>query len=128
MPSDLITTSEYTVTIKVLNFYTVSTLETSTETTVTITSHGLETGDFFVNITERSQTLLLAERGSRKVTVIDENTFTINPIIANQTAGNESWLYKWIDITDKLVDGTLKLNFKADGNDDCSFSINTDFQ
>lgn len=126
--SNLATVSQYSATIKVLNFYTVTTLETSTETTVTITSHGLETDDFFVNITERAQSLLGAERGSRKVTVVDSNTFTINPAISDQTAGNESWLFKWFDRTDKLMDGSFKLNLKADGQHDLNFTLNTEFE
>jgi hypothetical protein len=122
------TVSEYTVTIKVLELQTDATLETSTDTTVTITSHGLETGDFFVNLTERALTLLQGERGSRKITKVDDHTFTIYPAISGQTAGNEAYLYKFVDRTSKLVDGSLQIKLRAGGHSEASFVLNSQYE
>ena len=118
------TISEYTATIKVLTFNSNKTLEAgSTSQTCSIAGHKLATGDFIINTTRRATTELLAERGSRKITVIDANTFTIYPELVNQTSGDTIKTYTWIDRTSWLLDGSLKLSLKAEGNNEASFII-----
>ena len=119
-----ITVSEYTATITLLQYQRTVSLETSTDTTITITSHGLETGDFIVNTTLRSTNNAGAERGSRKVTVVDADTLTISPDLSGQTSGNSVMLFSFTDRTYQLLDGTLNMNFKAGGANEANFNIN----
>ena len=120
------TISQYTATVMVLEYQRYVLLETSSETTVTVTGHGLNTDDFIVNVSKRATTNLQAERGSRKITVVDEDTFTLNTPISGQESGNVMYLYSFIDRTNKVLDGTIKLNLKAGGQSDASFKIETD--
>lgn len=118
------TVTEYTATIKVLSFHMYKLLETgTTEMTCTTTSHGLETGDFIINITRRANSQLLAERGSRKITVIDDDTFTVTPDITNQSKNDTIATFKWFDSTSFLLDNTLKISLQAEGKNEASFTI-----
>lgn len=118
------TVTEYTATLKALTFHMYKTLETgTTEKTCTTTSHGLETGDFIINITRRATSQLLAERGSRKITVIDNDNFTVSPDITNQAINDTIATFKWFDSTNFLIDGTLTLNLQAEGKNEAKFVI-----
>ena len=118
------TISEYTATIKILTFDSNKTLEAGTTSqTCTITGHGLSSGDFIINTTRRATTQLLSERGSRKITVVNANTFTIDPEITNQVAGDNVRVYTWVDRSNWLLEKTLSLSLKAEGQNSARFTI-----
>jgi hypothetical protein len=113
--------------IQVLEFQRTVSIETSTEITVTSTSHGMSTGDFMVNYSRRSNSQLNAERGSRKVNVVDANTFTVAPAITSMTTGDIVALHKFIDRTAYLLDGTLDIRLRSGGQNEASFTLKTTY-
>lgn len=118
------TVSKYTITLLVLDHQRTVQLEAgTTDMTVSITSHGLNTGDMVVNTTRRAETQLLSERGSRKITKIDSNTFTVYPAITGQTQNDNMHLFKFVDKTGYLLDGTLTLTLRAAGKNEATFDI-----
>lgn len=119
-----ITVSRYTATVLILENYGTASLETnSTETQAIITAHGLDTGDFIVNTTRRALTYMQAERGSRKVNVESANTLS-HYAIAGQTQNDIVTLFKFIDRTSYLLDGTLGISLRAEGQNEAMFTIN----
>jgi hypothetical protein len=120
-----ITVSQYTASIMILEYYGTASLETSSdETTCIITTHGLNTGDFIVNTTRRAPTYTSAERGSRKViSVTGANTFTVEAI-ASQSQNDDMLLFKYIDRTDYVLDGTINITLRAEGQNESSFMVN----
>lgn len=118
--------SEHTLTIEILQFLSEETAASGTTTTnVTIANHGLETGDFMVNTDRRSTSNLSAERGSRAITLVDNNNFTISPAISGQTTGDTILLFKFADCSDYVKDGSFSMNLQAENETTANFQITT---
>ena len=120
----MVTASQYTVTILALEYIETVQLETdSSEITCVIAGHNLNDGDFVVNTTRRASTNLSGERGSRKVTVVDANTFTVDPEITNQAQNDNMMLFSFVDKTSYLKNKTLNINLRAEGKNEANFDI-----
>lgn len=116
--------SEQTAKIKVLEYQSSNVAESGTTTTnITIIGHGLITGDFIVNTTRRGTSNLDAERGSRKVTRVDDDNLTITPAISGQTTADTILLFSFVDRTEFVKDGTLNLSKKVENESGATFQM-----
>lgn len=117
------TINQYTAKVELLEYSSTKALETVSGTTLTITGHGMITGDFIVNSSRRSSLQTSAERGSRKITRVDNDTFTINAAIAGQTVGDSIMIFTWNDKTSNVLSESISLSLAAEGRDSASFRI-----
>ena len=121
--------NQYDLVIKILEYQESKAAEAGTTTTnITITAHGLETGDFIVNETRRATTQNSAERGSRKITYVDDNNFTIDTAIASQASGDTIRIYKWVDRTEHLKSKSFSLTKKAQGESYSNFAFMVNYE
>jgi hypothetical protein len=117
--------TSYTSKLYVLEYQLDATAMAGTNTTqIVITGHGLSTGDFIVNTTRRATTQLSAERGSRKITVLDPDTLeVIGAAISGMTDGDTIKLFKYVDRTEYLKSNSLKIKKRAGGMNEASFIL-----
>ena len=119
--------SRHSITVSVLEYQSTASCESGTSTTtVTITDHGLNTGDFIVNTSQRATSQLLAERGSRKITKTDANTFTVTPAITDMAEDDVLMLFSFTDRTSFVKDGSFSLSKRAQGDYKASFQMIVD--
>ena len=118
-----VTITRYTATVEVLEYVGKRSLNTVSGVTCTIFTHGLETGDFIVNETRRSTTQNSAERGSRKITKLDTHSFEISSAISGQTANDVIRLYHFSDKTNLVLDGTITISLRAEGQNSAGFQV-----
>jgi hypothetical protein len=119
----LTTVTRYVATIEVLEFKSSTSLNSVSGTLLTIFDHGLSTGDFIVNVDRRSDSNLSAERGSRKVSRVNSNQFTIETEISGQTAGDTIYMFEFTDKTAIVRDGTINISLRAEGQDSATFEV-----
>jgi len=118
--------NRYTASIEVLLFNSVRVLETGSNSTVVVMSgHGCQDTDFFYNFTRATNppNYLSGETGRRKVINATTTQFEISTSITGQTAGDIGILYKFTDVTQYLLDGTLALSLQAQGESNASFTL-----
>ena len=82
----------------------------TTESVINITNHGLETGEMIVNNTRN----ILINPASRIITKIDNDSFSLNADITDQTVGDEIALFKYADVTSMLRTNSLKIHNRED--------------
>ncbi len=117
------TISKKTVKILILEYQSTESAEAGTTTTnIKVTGHGLVTGDFIVNSTRRSTSQSSAERGSRKITKVDADNFTVDAV-ASQTTSDSILLFTYVDRTDKVKVDSLTTNLKAEGDNSAQFTM-----
>lgn len=117
---------QYAVKIEVLEYFVTRTAGAGTTTTnLTIADHELNSGDFIVNTTKRSTTQNGSERGSRRITKVDDNNVTV-PAIASQTSGDTLRLYRYTDRSEYLDSKSFSLTKKVDISS-CSFRFAVDY-
>ena len=64
------------------------------------------------------------EPGCRRIkTVTNIDSCVIEPALTGQTDGDMVYLYKWIDRTEYIKEGTLNMNLRAGGQSDASFDV-----
>jgi len=115
----------YTAKIEVLKFDSVKVLETASSPTVAnITAHGLNNGDFFVNLTQAENPPVRygGETARRKVQNATTNSFGMYTV-SGQTAGDIIVAYSFQDVTDRLLDGTLKMEIQTQGENSAEFAL-----
>jgi hypothetical protein len=121
--------------LEILEYQSTKTAEAGTSSSqIKITGHGLSPEDFIVNTTRRWEN---AERGARLVgaTGLDANTIPLDDSITAggqpgidygpQIEGDSVRLYKYIDRTNMVMPGTFRLNRKAGGQSEGSFTMKT---
>jgi len=116
----------YTASIEVLKFDSVRVMESgTTNSVVVITDHGCQNTDFMYNFTRATNppNYLNGETGRRKVINATTSQFEVSTSISGQTAGDICFLYKFTDVTQYLLDSTLKLSIQAQGESNASFSL-----
>ena len=138
----LITTTPCTVTIEVLEFKRIAVLEAGTTSVVaSLTAHGQNIGDFFVNITRAHvpvnrifpEHLNLNPAGRRKIDGIGpnwmENSYaSVYGETGYQDEGDLVALYKFEDKTAYLKDGSFNALLTAQQESDyCSFILETNW-
>jgi hypothetical protein len=115
--------------ILILEYTETKTAETDTTTTnIKITNHGLITGDFIVNETRRATTQRGAERGSRKITYVDDDNIAIDTAMAGQTTGDSIRLYKWIDRTEYVKLPSISFNKQAQSEGNAGFTMLVNYE
>jgi hypothetical protein len=98
--------------------------EYSDEDYLLMTGHGLVTGDFIVNKTIRDAAGMgSAERGSRKVTRLSDDILEYSSEMVGQAESDEIYLFKWVDITQYLLDRTLKISLKSNHSNTAGFKL-----
>jgi hypothetical protein len=92
-------------------------------TMVLVNNHNLNPGDFFVNKTVRDlYTEYGTERGSRRVLITpDTDEIGYNVDIADAQAGDEIWLFSFVDVTQYLMRSTLSITKKANNSNTANF-------
>ncbi|HEY9060942.1 MAG TPA: hypothetical protein VIO64_10650 [Pseudobacteroides sp.] len=90
-------------------------------TTIKLTNHNLQTGDMIVNRTLRFTNN--NDPCSRIITRVDANTFTIPLAITDQAEGNQIRLFKFIDKTEFIKQGSLEVSDRMDRRNDCRFKM-----
>lgn len=119
--------TNHTVKIEVLEYQRDITAEADTTSLYIISqNHGLESGDFIINTTERSQSFYFVDRCSRPVFVRRHDVLDLPYPIVDQVAGDTIKLFKFVDRTSKLVAKTLSFKKSAQGRDNLSFSFIVD--
>lgn len=114
---------QHDVKIEILMYLKGGTAGAGTSTTqIKFTDHGLETGDFIVNTTRRTESQKVAERGSRKITKVDENTIS-HSVVAGQVEDDGINLFHFTDISSNVLQKSFKLNKKTNGEYDCNFDV-----
>ena len=126
----------HTVKIEVfeLDDFGTYTLDVGTDTDdIVIIGHGLEVSDMMLNINRQGYDTGggvyvngygATEPGCRRIkTVTNVDSCVIEPVLVGQAAGDSVYLYKWIDRTNYVKEGTLRINLKAGGQSDASFDI-----
>jgi hypothetical protein len=94
----------------------------TTETNIEITGHNLTTTDFMVNTTRRATSQSLGERGSRRITRLDNNNFEVSQVVG-QTQGDNIRLYKFVDRTEYLDNKGFSVTKRINGESTCNFQI-----
>lgn len=131
-----ITTSPCSVTVEVLEFNSIKILESGSNTYIAnITNHGLQTGDFYSNVTTEYQPPLIYLPSSiiperRKISSATINSFQINAgyQLFNQKAGDIVALYKFEDRTEYLKDGSFSGILTAQQeSDNITFTLINEF-
>jgi len=119
----------YTAKLEICSYDSTVTAGAGTdETSIEITAHTMDAGDFIVNETRRT---IDAERGSRVVydaVTGGPNFILLNPDqgIVGQTSGDSIRLYKFEDKTSIVRPKTLRLDLGTQGFSSLSFDIITD--
>ena len=127
MPTDY----RYAAKVEVLQFDSIKIMETGTSgTRVVISTHGMTNTDFYGNITRATNPpdRYGGATYRRKIQNASTNTFYSTVSVAGQTTGDVAILYKFTDVTDMLLDGTLKLQLQTQGDDSASFSLVHDYE
>lgn len=107
--------------INILSYDADDTAEAGTTlTNITMTSHGLETGDYIVNTTRSAG----ADRGSRKVTKVDNDNLTVDEI-TDQASGDTIKKYKFVDRANLLRAGSLTIVETSENDGTASFTLHT---
>lgn len=86
---------------------------------IVIANHGMQTGEMILNATRNT----LGAPASRTVTVIDVNTLSLNRFIDGQTAGDYTYLFKYIDITTYLKANSFRLTTTIQKSNTCNFKL-----
>jgi hypothetical protein len=111
--------------LEILEYQSTEVAEVGTDaSSIIITGHGLNAGDFIVNATIRDTG---AERGSRLVGSVgfDEDTIPLENSMTGQTDGDDIRLYKFIDRTPLVKVRSFRMLRRSAGASEASFTLVT---
>lgn len=114
--------AQQTVTIEVLEYFVSKSAESGTNTTnIKITDHGLLDDDFIANSSRRAISQKGSERGSRRVTKVDDDNVTVTAV-ASQTTSDTIRLYRFTDKTEYLSNKGFSMSRRVE-NSSCNFQL-----
>jgi hypothetical protein len=114
----------HTVKIELLMWQSTEAAEAGTgDDVIVITDHGLVNTDFIVNKSLRDRSALDdPERCCRKVNPDASNIYFSKDLVGS-LEDDEIMLFKWVDITEYLLQETLTISLKANHSDTATFQI-----